>query len=145
MKVLIISILITIFYCSNAALKSGNEPKIILTINDLHYWQNINAVDFMDTLIAYGSNYIFRIEVSPPKSWYNEKFIKELEVIRNDNSYSASVITPAGEEFGELFCGSTTITQEVNHLIEGIKKKRYPYYRSSACFYHRDESNKKLH
>ena len=99
----------------------------------------------MDTLIAYGNNYIFKIEVKPPKSWYDEKCIKELEVLRNDNVYSASVITPAGEEFGELFCGSTTITQEVNHLIEGIKNKRYPYYRSSTCFYHQDERNRKLH
>ncbi len=138
MKIAIWFIILPLFY-SNTSFKH-NESKAdireILTIDNSSYWKKVSAIDFVDTLISYGGNYIFRIEVYPPKRWYDEKCISKLERLRNDSVYSASVITPSAEEWGELFCGLTTISQEIDLLIEGIKKKNYPFHRSSSCFFH---------
>ncbi len=120
----------------NYHLISKDDFRTILTIDDSSYWKKVSTIDFVDTLISYGDNYIFRIEVYPPKQWYDEKCIAKLERLRNDSVYSASVITPSAEEWGEIFCGLTTISQEIDLLIEGIRKRHYPDHRSSSCFFH---------
>ncbi len=93
-------------------------------------------MSFIDTLIFYGDRHVFNIEVEPPKHWFDEKYISKLNNHRSDSGYCASVMMPIAEEFGDFYCGSTTVTQQVEYLIDGIRKKRYPYTRSSSCFFH---------
>ena len=117
--------------------KSMKISKYIIAINDSNYWHKVDPIKFLDTLICYGENYIFRIEVTPPNDWYNPISIQKLNEYENNNFFSASVITFLAEEFGDITCGSTTISQEAKYLIEGIKRKKYPFSRGSSCYFNK--------
>jgi len=124
---------------ANIRYKKSSTNFHLITIDDENYWKNVSAENFLDTLKEYGKYYIFKIESKPYNSWYDNKEIGKLKR-KKSNLNCASVITPSGEEFGELSCGFTTVNQQIELLILGIKSKNYPRVKSSSCYFNKSKS-----
>lgn len=107
--------------------------KTMLTINKVDYWENVSPINFIDTLIKYGPEYFFKLEVRPPENWFNEDYIKRLHVFKNDTNYCAWVMIPIAEELGEFQCEESRVNNQADHLIRSILMKRYPHSGRSSC------------
>lgn len=138
-KSFIICLTITLCACAKVS-KSQNIDTIIQTrsmhiIKSPIYWSLVSPLNFIDTLRKYSDDQ-FLILYVPPNNWYDKNLIPYLEYKINDTTKSGYAIS--GLDSFDYFEFHSTIGEQVQCLIQGIKDKMYPpvYWLMNKRKYH---------
>lgn len=118
-------IILFIFYMKVS--KSQNTESVILRsihiIDSPIYWMKVKPLNFIDTLRKY-PNDKFLILYIPPHNWYDVKLISYLEYKINDSTKSGFAVSGLDSYYYEDI--QSTVGEQVQCLIQGIKDKMYP-------------------
>lgn len=115
--------LIFLAHTTNNAVSESLYFTDTININDSTYWAEVSPLMFLDSLAKHSGKVIVIYKL-PPKDWYDDKHIEGLKSQLANESPAGGVI----HDFASLrpIYKTTTVGKQADHLIEGIRKKRYP-------------------